>query len=250
MEFSDQLIHLDKVSSTNELLLRDSDNMYPDGTALLARVQTAGRGRAGREWCSEPGGMYLSTVWTPKRVQGLALLGALCLLEMCHHEWALKIKIRWPNDLVLDGKKLGGVLPQVRFFGSKPVKAVMGIGLNVNQDLNSFNSELVKDVTTLASHLDEPLVVKEIARSFLGYWSRELELFDKIGCEQLCLRCQENLEGLDDGLVAQVFDEQCSSGGRVLGIVSGLGPTGELLFEGGQCLDRLGPTERLRFSPL
>ena len=102
-------------------------------------------------------------------------------------------------------------------------------------------------MTTLACHLTEELNIEDIAVRFLEHFERELEQFEKHGCEKLCSRCEPYLEGLADGSVAYIEDEVAEP--QVLGAVKGLGPNGELLLSEGRSLDRLSSTERLRFAP-
>lgn len=241
-----ELIILEEATSTNELLFRASLQEYPLGTALLARVQTKGRGRAQRVWESAPGGMYLSVMWETQDVQGLSLLGAHCIATMCREQWGLPAQIRWPNDVVLQGKKLAGVLPQVKFVGAVVERVVLGVGWNVGQAEQSFSSEILEQATTLSHHLAEIPDVEDLARGFLERLEAELEFFGQTGCEELCKRSEGYLEGLEEGLVGWVRHE--SGDKRRLGRLKGLNSAAELVFEGGEVLQHLGPQERLRFE--
>lgn len=122
----------EEVTSTNDVARALAEAGAPEGTAVLARTQTAGRGRLGRRWVSPPGGLWLSVVLrpiaAPHEIPRLALaVGVACsrAVEKC---CALRLGLRWPNDLVVEGKKVGGILleagPEVRWV-------VAGIGINV-----------------------------------------------------------------------------------------------------------------------
>lgn len=240
---------LGTVTSTNDILFRSSFEDYPLDSALLAEEQTAGRGRAERAWESGPGGMYLSVLWKPERVEGLAFLGAYSLLEMCRREWGLEPKIRWPNDLVIEGRKLAGVLPQVKFLGSQLERVVLGVGLNVNQSLSSFSSSLKDEVTTLAQHLSSVPDMEQIARTYLSYFERELKRFETEEASAIYQRCEEHLEGWQQDLVACLTHRDEPE--RALGQLAALTSRGELRFVGGEILAHMGPLERLRFrAPL
>jgi BirA family biotin operon repressor/biotin-[acetyl-CoA-carboxylase] ligase len=232
-----------EVSSTNEVLLRASFSDYPPGTALLARRQTAGRGRADRHWASSEGGMYLSVMFQPASVQGLTLLGALCVLRLCHEEWGLPAVLRWPNDVYCEGRKLSGVLPQVKFHGSEIERAVLGVGLNVAQDRLEFPDEVRDNAVTLTELLPgREWGVEAVAQLFLDVLAVELERFEVEGCGVLAQRCEAFLDGTQEGQVVGI-----SSGNetRPIARASGLGSRGELLLEDGSRLEQLGVDERL-----
>lgn len=244
--FRENLFVLDKVSSTNELLMRAPLSEYPMDTALLALQQSQGRGRAEREWSSPPGGMYLSVLFLPREVEGLALLGALCVVEMCRREFSLPALIRWPNDVYLEGRKLAGVLAQVQFQGQKVVRAVLGVGLNVSQSTESFAPELRSTATTLSHHRpSESWQVEEVARLFLLYLERELDAYGRDGNAALFARCEQYLEGLDPPMEAYLVSLQSR---RPLGGIKGLDSKGELILADGTRLRHLGPQERLVLS--
>ncbi len=122
----------EEVTSTNDVARTLAEAGAPEGTAVLARTQTAGRGRLGRRWVSPPGGLWLSVVLRPIAAPhevprlGLAVgVGCSRAVERC---CPVRLGLRWPNDLVVEGKKVGGILleagPEVRWV-------VAGIGINV-----------------------------------------------------------------------------------------------------------------------
>ena len=101
-----------------------------EGTCVWAEQQTAGRGRAGRTWASPPGGIYLSVILRPSRpvseLPQLSLVAGLACAEALRDGACLYPSIRWPNDLLLDGKKVGGILTE-----AKDDAVIVGIGINV-----------------------------------------------------------------------------------------------------------------------
>jgi len=234
-----RLICRDEVASTNEVLFRAPLSEYPPGTALLAARQTAGRGRAQRAWASAEGGMYLSVVLLPSSPEGLTLLGAYCVLRLCYEEWGVPALLRWPNDLYCQGRKLCGVLPQVKFHGQTMERAVLGIGLNVCQ--RSFPPE-VQAVTLAQLVPDREWQVEPVARRVLAVLDEELERFNTEGCAALASRCEPFLEGLKEGREVGILRGDTI---QPLGRVRGLGSGGELLLTGARHLAQLGPDERL-----
>ncbi len=249
MAFETNLVRVSEVTSTNEVLFRAPLSLYPFGTALMAASQTAGRGRAQRVWQSDLGGLYLSVLFRPKQVVGLALLGAYCAVKVCQ-SFGVSTLIRWPNDIYHGERKLAGILPQVKFIGGQIERAVLGVGLNVSQEFSDFPSCLQHDVTTLARCLKssdpaaEAPSVESVGQAFLTVLGEELPDFERLGCSALVERCQPLLQGYAEKSVAMVVNE--SGQERPLGRVAGLGPQGELLFEDGSSLHNLGTQERLK----
>jgi BirA family biotin operon repressor/biotin-[acetyl-CoA-carboxylase] ligase len=120
-------------ASTNDLAWKAALEGAPDGTAVFAEEQTRGRGRFGRTWGAPRGKAVLcSVVLRPEieaeRVPLLTAMGALAAADVVGEE----ARIRFPNDVMLDGKKIAGVLVEARFISSRPDLFILGIGLNVN----------------------------------------------------------------------------------------------------------------------
>ena len=132
-----QLTIVDVTGSTNDDLLEAGKQGAPHGTGLAARAQTAGRGRRGHKWDSTVGNLLLSIVLrpcvNPAKYSGLAAVSGLAVLEALEKQGlANEIRLKWPNDLVARGRKLGGILVEAgRDNEGKPF-AVCGIGVNVN----------------------------------------------------------------------------------------------------------------------
>jgi BirA family biotin operon repressor/biotin-[acetyl-CoA-carboxylase] ligase len=124
------------VGSTNTVLLSRPNPPNGSSEVMLAEYQTAGRGRRGRVWLAPPGGaVCLSLSWTFKDVPaGLSALGlviGVCELRALHRLGVTGAKLKWPNDLQVDERKLGGILIELRAETDGPAIVVIGIGLNV-----------------------------------------------------------------------------------------------------------------------
>lgn len=137
-----RVIVLDTVDSTNDELRRRALQGAETGTVVLAERQTAGRGRMGRSWHSPSGlGLYVSVLLRPGRptceIPRWTLGAALAACEACG-EVAPGVSIEWPNDLVVEDRKLGGVLADLRSAGDRPADLVLGLGLNVNHGETDF----------------------------------------------------------------------------------------------------------------
>lgn len=123
------------VDSTNSVLLARPNPPFGICDIFLAEYQTAGRGRRGRPWVAPPGGsICLSLSWTfrevPQELGALGLAIGVCELRMLK-EFGLEPALKWPNDILIEGKKLGGILIEVRAESDGPACVIIGIGVNV-----------------------------------------------------------------------------------------------------------------------
>ena len=124
-----------EVGSTSAIARELADQGADDGTLVLARSQTAGRGRAGRGWFSPEGGLYLSVLFRPPRPDVPALVTILAglgvAIELSRRVPGAAVAIKWPNDLVVDGRKLGGILAETHAGDDGKPRLVVGVGVNV-----------------------------------------------------------------------------------------------------------------------
>ena len=147
------LRHESQVPSTNDVVLDWIRNGCEHGVALYADEQTAGRGRSGRTWHSGPGkALYLSiAIVDPAVRRHLELLpliaGVVCVDALA--DSGVDIGLKWPNDLLVGGRKLGGILCEGATSGSALVGAVVGIGINLEQPEDEFPEELQDIATSL-----------------------------------------------------------------------------------------------------
>ena len=145
MSWTSHIEQHEQLASTQDRAFALAEAGAEQGTAVLARLQTAARGQFHRPWFAAPGGLWLSLLmYPPAKLLGsgnLSLLGAAAVAELlselgCAEE---RIKIKHPNDVLIDGKKIAGVLLETR--SSLPA-VVLGIGLNVSFALSDFPAEL------------------------------------------------------------------------------------------------------------
>jgi len=144
---------MDAIDSTNRGAL--SDPALGHGAVLAAHRQEAGRGRLGRVWSTPPGTLPFSLVlapplrpeWAPR----LTLATAVGLVEGIDRATGIGLDIKWPNDLLWEGRKVAGILTEVRSDPDRIVRAVVGVGLNVNTHRGDFDPELAHRATSLAA---------------------------------------------------------------------------------------------------
>lgn len=153
-EIGRNIISLGTVDSTNVFAMDLGEKGALHGTVVVADCQTKGRGRMGRTWVSPAGvNIYMSIVLRPPfKAQDSLLLTVLAAVACCK---ALRdsggggVSIKWPNDLVSGGRKLGGILTETKFMAGKILFAVLGVGINVNSGPADFPPDLRPIATSL-----------------------------------------------------------------------------------------------------
>jgi BirA family biotin operon repressor/biotin-[acetyl-CoA-carboxylase] ligase len=128
-----------EIDSTNRYLMREAATGAPCGTLCLAECQTAGRGRLGRPWISPFGAnLYLSMLWRykapPAALGGFSLVAGAVVADVLRRIGAEGLALKWPNDLLWDRRKLGGMLLEVAGEAQGPSALVVGIGINVRME--------------------------------------------------------------------------------------------------------------------
>jgi BirA family biotin operon repressor/biotin-[acetyl-CoA-carboxylase] ligase len=150
--FGRRIYHFFKIDSTNTVALELGQEGDPHGTVVLAEEQTAGRGRAGRKWISEKSsGIHASILLrppiSPAQAPLLTLVAGLAARDGVAEETGFAPDIRWPNDLLLHGKKFCGILTEMHAEPDRVHYAVVGIGINVNH--TKMPAELAGIATSL-----------------------------------------------------------------------------------------------------
>ena len=135
------LLYFRTASSTQDVARERAEAGAPEGTAVFADEQTAGRGRLRRQWVSPPGeNIYVTLLLrpTPDGLRSLAIVAPLAILRALEKELSVAAQIKWPNDVIIGDKKVAGVLIESKLTGDDVDYALVGIGLNVNMDAASF----------------------------------------------------------------------------------------------------------------
>jgi BirA family transcriptional regulator, biotin operon repressor / biotin---[acetyl-CoA-carboxylase] ligase len=150
-----EIIVLDQTGSTNDAILQIATPDSKEGLVLFAEHQTAGRGQRGNRWESAAGkGLWFSILLRPRieinRSPLLTAWAAETISEAIENEFSLKTAIKLPNDVQIDGRKVAGVLVEMRAREKAPHSAIVGIGINVNQALEDFPKELQSRAISLA----------------------------------------------------------------------------------------------------
>lgn len=165
---------LSETDSTNSACRRLALEGAPDGTVVLADCQTAGRGRRGRSFQSPAGkGLFFSILWrpdcAPEQLLPLTALSAVAVCRAIRQVCGAQAQIKWPNDLVLSGRKLAGILTEMALEGESGhvSHVVVGIGVNVHQRLTDFDGEVAQIATSLDLALGGSVCRAQLAAALL-----------------------------------------------------------------------------------
>lgn len=162
--------------STNDLAKRLAREGSAEGTVVIAEEQTKGKGTKGRSWHSPPGkGLYASVILRPScsDLSLLPLAAGVGCVEAIRDATGLEVALEWPNDIIHDGRKLGGILCEGDFLGNAVDQAILGIGLNIGQKKGEFPPSLRSTATSLRLALGrevERAAIEAVLWPKLDHW--------------------------------------------------------------------------------
>ena len=226
-----QVIHLfHVVDSTNDEAKALAVRGALEGTVVIADAQERGRGRMGRSWTSPHGvGVYLSVILRPAiqphDAPSLTLLGAVAVAEAIEKVTGLAAGVKWPNDLIVRGRKVGGILGEVAAETSHLHYVVLGIGINVNQTEGSFEGELRHTATSLRIEAGRSLDRTALIRSLCEALDRWYDRFLSEGPAPVLERLRRSCLTLGQRVVARSGDQQ------LCGLAVDLDDSGALLIQ-------------------
>lgn len=173
-------------TNTTAAQLARSSAPSPDGTIVVSEEQTKGRGRLGRKWDSlSQKGIYLSIILYPQinptDAPGLSLITALALAETISEYDELDVKIKWPNDCLVNGRKVAGILTELSAEIDLVHYVIVGVGINVNQRRADFSDEMKNRATSLRAELKREVNRVELLQKFLVRFEKRYLRFQKTG---------------------------------------------------------------------
>ncbi len=226
--FGRQVYHLRSAGSTNQVAQDLARQGCPEGTLVVAEEQTAGRGRWQRPWHSPPeAGIWMSLVLRPQlapyRVPQVTLVAGASCARTINEQLGLRTGIKWPNDIVYDGRKLCGILVEMEAAPEQVHFLVVGIGINVNQQPDDFPPELADRATSLSMIAGRPVPRVPLARRLLELFEEDYDRFCRSGftaVREQWLACQATI---GSAVQVQAGREEFS------GVACGLDEDGSLL---------------------
>jgi len=202
--------YFETVGSTSDIALEQARQGVAHGALVLAEDQTAGRGRAGRVWYSTAKhALTFSLVLRPlaertQELSGLAGLGALAVVDALE-KWKVQATIKWPNDVLIERKKVAGILVETSWMGESLEYAVMGIGINVQAESVPADDRVDFPPTCVETAVGRPIDRYELligVLESLGYW------YERIGSKELLDAWQNHLAFLNQDVVVHMNDEE------------------------------------------
>jgi BirA family biotin operon repressor/biotin-[acetyl-CoA-carboxylase] ligase len=227
--FGKRIYHFFKTDSTNRVALELGHAGEPEGAVVLAEEQTAGRGRAGRVWHSDRAvGIYVTVLLRPRLapVQAplLTMMAGLSARSAVRAVTGLTADLKWPNDLLLNGKKTGGILTEMHAEPGQIRFVIVGIGLNVNQE--KLPGALADTATSLRVETGRSQSRMELLVRLLREFENDYNRFLREGVESVVARFEE-VSTYAKGKRVRVTNGMES----YVGTTAGLGPEGLLQVE-------------------
>jgi len=167
-----KVIYLPQLGSTNDEARRLASEGAPEGTLIITDFQSAGRGRMDRDWIAPRGSsLLMSILFRPAlaahQVQRLTMSCGLSVIGAIERHTGLRADLKWPNDLMISGAKVGGILTEIGLEGTGVDYAVVGIGLNVNLDPSQLPANLAMPATSLSHELGTQVDRLSLLRTLL-----------------------------------------------------------------------------------
>ena len=236
------LMVMSETDSTNQRMLEKRPPPIGEMRVCCADYQSGGRGRRGRRWLSPPGaGLYLSAAWLferqPRQLTALGLGAGLAVRRALLANGVPEVGLKWPNDLTVGGRKLGGVLVELRAEGNGPAFVVVGVGVNcriapvMREGIEAGGGLPVTDLAEVCG--DEMPGRNVLAGSIIGELGRLLRDYEADGFEPWRAEWESA-----DALVGKFVRVEVGDG-EMNGTARGIDPEGALLVETGSCLKRV-----------
>ncbi len=199
-----EIIYQDSADSTQRIALSIAEKKTdPHGIVVIAGQQEKGRGRLKRNWISPPGGLWLSVVLRPRIPTAMVTILPLCAaVAVCHAVrecTSLDPKLKWPNDVMLSGRKVAGILVDINAEADKVNYAVIGIGVNANIDSREISARLPRDrvkikVTSLRSELGHDVDRLELAGHVLENLENYFLQLESLGPQTILEEWKKNTD--------------------------------------------------------
>jgi BirA family biotin operon repressor/biotin-[acetyl-CoA-carboxylase] ligase len=186
-----EIYHFESIGSTNNKAYELAESGEPEGTIVVAEAQTHGKGRMGRNWVSpKGGGIYFSVILRPDvetdEIPTITLIAATSVVNTIEKMCSLKAKVKWPNDIIVSGKKLGGILTEIKAQPDRVEFLILGIGINVNTPAG----KLPQVGTSLKEACAQDIDRLEFFRKLLDNFEKEYAKLKKKGFISLRDECK------------------------------------------------------------
>lgn len=186
-----------EVDSTNRWARELAVQGAAEGTLVIAESQTKGRGRLGRSWVSAPGlGLWFSLILRPKvnltALAGITLFTAVAMARTIKTVAGVQVQLKWPNDLVYQGRKLTGILAEMNGEPDLVNYLVVGVGVNVNQGIGDFPPELYEKAVSLQLIKGAEVSRKQLLQEFLAVYEDGYHRLNGMGLSEAVEYARQN----------------------------------------------------------
>ncbi len=224
------------IDSTNAYLLTLARDGAPEGTVVQADFQTAGHGRQQRKWFSAPGQNLLFSILLKPELEidyskKIMLATAIILANtienylQTHQLDPVQISFKWPNDLLVNGKKLSGILAESILRDKKIEAMVLGIGINLNEPVEKMPSEIRDIATSLRSITGQPINREEFLCLFMQEFEKNYERFERNFYDRVVDEWKERCDQFGQKVTIRTpFGEE-------IGIIKDVNESGYLVYE-------------------
>lgn len=229
MEIGAKIHWIKSCSSTNDLTKELAISGEEEGTVIISEEQTRGRGTKGRSWYSpRKKGLYLSLLLYPSQPQIslLPLMAGLAANDAIFESAGIRVGLKWPNDLIWEKKKLGGILCESGFLGNQASYVIVGIGINLDQRREDFPEEIRSLATSLKLITKRDIDRKEFLQELCKALNRWYRLFQERRNEEI-VRSFQDYSILPLGERVELLTET----EEVLGTYAGIDSKGGLILE-------------------
>ncbi|USK48647.1 biotin--[acetyl-CoA-carboxylase] ligase [Bacillus sp. CMF12] len=225
-----QIHHEESVDSTQKIAHRLAYEGAQEGTVVIAEEQLSGRGRMDRRWHSPKStGVWMSVILRPNipppKAPQLTLITAVAVVQAIEELTDLTPQIKWPNDILMNGKKVTGILTELQADADRIISIIIGIGINVNQELDDYPDELKDIATSLSIEKGEKLSRAELIRVLLGKLEDLYKLYLDKGFYPIKLLWESYAVSIGKNLTARTIT------GSIYGKALGITEDGVLMIE-------------------
>ena len=228
-DLAKEILCFRKVFSTNSIAKFLANHDAEEGTILISEIQTNARGRLGKKWEAPDGGVWMSMILRPQvppARSGLITLATGVAIAKAIRSLGVDAKIKWPNDVLIHGNKISGVLTEVNATFNEIDWVVVGIGIDSNLKLEDFSEDIRIGTTTLTEELPSKVDENELIAIFLNEFEKVYQLYKDGEIETIL----KDWRDLSDTIGKYVNITQ--TGGKITqGYVIGINNEGSLIIE-------------------
>ena len=222
------IVYFKETDSTNTKAKDLAVRGAPEGTLIISEKQTKGRGRKGRNWFSpSQQGIYISLILRPtippSEAPKITLLTVVAVAETMLSLTQLEVSIKWPNDILVNGKKIAGILTEISTEMDAIDYIVVGLGLNVNTP--SFPDDIREKATSIFIETGRHFPRVRLIREYLKWYEKYYEILKKIGFEPIIKRWKGLTNIIGHQIIVEMIDR------KYMGVVQGIDKDGVLILK-------------------